>query len=62
MTYAEIMGVEETNQYLLWYLAQMLSSISEIVEVFATYLDGYFMVIVKTSYSISNYYCLVSLG
>ena len=34
--------------------AQMLSSISEIVEVFATYLDGYFMVIVKTSYSISN--------
>ena len=33
MTYAEIMGVEETDQYLLWYLAQMLSSISEIVEV-----------------------------
>ena len=62
MTYAEIMGVEETDQYLLWYLAQMLSSISEIVEVFATYLDGYFMVMVKTSDSISNYCCLVSLG
>ena len=35
--YIRISGdVKETNQYLLWYLAQMLSWISEIVEVFAT--------------------------
>lgn len=40
MKNAEIVGVEETNQYLLWYLAQLLSWISEIAEAFATYLDS----------------------